>query len=458
MTHARSLAKHWAGLLIAAGVAASPTAPAAPLCTQQWGNIEVLHPTPGQVADIKAGVDDMGRVHVAYVMVLNEGRREVLSVRMRTPDGVWQPPQVLYERKGEEPSFTTLSLAVGPSGHALLAWVGGYSRNPEVAAYTPDTGWGMPISLKLQGVGVAHGLVTQVNGSGTGIVAWRAQDVILSRHHTPASGWGEPQRFPTSNTGFGGDAPYLSLSQNEAGQAVLAWGEQAPKAVTFTPQAGWTAPATLKAIGRVDFRRTPEAAMDQAGNAFVTWSHSGSKSKSAKLKIWAARFNAAQGWQRAEPISQSERHAVQPDVAAHNGRAAVVWSGVVRTIQERAKFSLYDPALGWSPEGDTTPQPTPEAIGRPLVHLSSAGVLTVARFVKLSGDSLYTETSSRTWGSTLGKPVIEMHPMVPWDFAANSGAHQVLVDALDLGAPGDLSHWLPRARVGTVTCPAGAQR
>lgn len=439
---------------VVSGLAAPFTASAVTACVPQWGTVEVLNPLPGRINDIKAGVDDRGSVHVAYAVVFDDDTREVLYVQRRSPDGLWQPAQVMYERPADAFTFTSVSLAVGPQGHALVAWVRSntQSRRPEAASYDPANGWSAPVNLSLPDVGYVNGLVTQVNAHGRGLVAWVAQGQVLARHHHAQQGWGQTHRFRPANT-IGGEAPYLSLAQNAAGEAVLAWAEEHPVASTYQPSSGWAAPTTLKVIGYPDFRRAPEAAIAADGKAVVTWSQRGSRSKSTKLKIWSAQWAPATGWADAVQISQSDRHAVEPAVASHNGRAAVIWNGVVRTSIERTKFSLYESTSGWSAESDATQAPAPFAVSAPFVHLSPSGALSLARLVQRDSGSAQAETSLSWWREELGKPSTERHPMGMWAFSAShNGGHQVLVDAQNLGLPYETNQLLPRARVATLSC------
>jgi hypothetical protein len=222
--------ERWFVIMALAGVAAIPTEQAAAQCIPQWGDIEVLHPDAGRLGSIQVDVDGQGSILAAYAMKNDDSTREVLYVQRRTPAGVWQRPEVLYEYRASTPIYSEsrLNLSVGSRGQALLAWIrkpfGAERGGPPVAVvYDPLTGWGTPQSLDVPGVTeAASQLATQINADAVGIVAWSTEKQVVTHHLHPQSGWGQAFLFPKSGVHTNGYLDIMmSLAQNSSGQAVL---------------------------------------------------------------------------------------------------------------------------------------------------------------------------------------------------------------------------------------------
>ncbi len=451
-------------ILLLACLGTSPFAQAETVCPPKWGDIEVLHPEPGYVESVGVGIDRAGNILAAYSMLRDAGERLVVYAQRRPAGGQWQQPEVLFEhsRRLDPTIFSTdLKLSVGPRGHALLVLLRENRSTwapPRAIAFDPASGWGAWTNL---GTSQVSGLdvTTAVNEHGVGIVILQTLAGDRSAvHYHPQGGWGQAHNFPQSSAEFA-----ASLDLNDSGQAVLTWSGISSKtrvvASMFNPLSGWTTPTPLASTGWTDYRRGPQAAIDAAGNAFVTWSH---KEPTVAPKVVVARFDPLAGWLPAVELSRSQAgfEATEPTVDAANGRAVVVWNAFRGRVHNPAtrpsRFSSFDGAMGWSPEAPVTKGPLPlRDPGYPFVRLSPEGVVMLAR-VGTYPTAPYqpvTETSTQSLDGPRSKAVVEWHEdMGLRGLATNGRSHQVLVDAKSQGTPTQYDQYVPRARVATMTC------
>jgi hypothetical protein len=198
-------------------------------------------------------------------------------------------------------------------------------------------------------------------------------------------------------------------------------------------------------------------ALDEAGGAFATWS---GRAASARYdNVTVARLDPMTGRASAVKLTEAihSRRLYLPVVAAAGGRAIVFWDSTQNYHTFPTKFSVYDAALGWSPEQAVTEfaRPTPGTTP-PIAHLSPNGVVTLVRrgLQPDTGGQWGTETLTQSLDEGRGQAVAQWHPdMFFRDFATNDRSHQVMVDAESV----DLGRQVPRARVATMDCTGQAR-
>jgi hypothetical protein len=206
--------------------------------------------------------------------------RRGVRVSRRTEGGAWVSPV----RVARAPA-SDLELAANPDGDVVLAWTGG-SRRVMVSTRPHDRrGWQGPVTLE-QGPYVTS-MAVAMGSSGRALVLWTVTDLWNERRHeyqnylawarSDSRGhWSSPRRLTRR---LGEDGGGVDLSMNGRGLAVAAWTQihrsDSPAllwAARFHPQRSWAAPVR---VSRAPVSwRAPRAWMDHAGVARVVTNRS----------------------------------------------------------------------------------------------------------------------------------------------------------------------------------------
>jgi hypothetical protein len=162
------------------------------------------------------------------------------------------------------------SLAVGPGGHVVLAWV---TTTGVVQAAVWAGGWQAPVDL---GGGAVPDVDVAVAASGDAAAVWsvrRGAEVVVQAAFRPgASGW--MPAVDVAATGRAGPAvPHVVL--DPAGNADAVWiGGGEPPVVQGSKRSRasstWSPAVAISARGREPID-APQLAVDPAGNAVVAW-------------------------------------------------------------------------------------------------------------------------------------------------------------------------------------------
>ena len=122
------------------------------------------------------------------------------------------------------------------------------------------------------------------------------------------------------------DASEPQIAVDGTGGAVAVWARSDGshtiiQAASRPPGGPWSPAADLSATGRN--ATEPQVAVDGAGDAVAVWS----RSNGAHTVIQASTGSVAGGWSASRDVSDSERSAIEPQVAIDSGgRSVAVWS------------------------------------------------------------------------------------------------------------------------------------
>jgi hypothetical protein len=216
---------------------------------------------------VQAGIDAAGRAVVLFTLIDGSNRRHAYAVT-GTRSGLGTPAAL--SPSGQDAGLA--DLGVGAGGRAVVAW--------QVASSAPDAG-----------------------GAGTAIDAVR---------FTPGSGWSAAQVLDTGtalwNAAAGVDA---------AGDAVVAWtggtatAQTRVRLATAGPSGPWSAARTVSGAGTF---RTPDVALDGAGDAVVAW-QADRAAQSSRIEA-VTRRGAAGAFSAPAAVSAGDGNAVLPRAAA----------------------------------------------------------------------------------------------------------------------------------------------
>jgi len=201
---------------------------------------------------------------------------------------------------------------------------------------------------------------------------------VWAAHHDGAAGWEAPQRLDANVSGSVGDGPLLVTSP--LGNAIAVWRQSDSPALWTTRFAatsgGWAPPSSI-AVGQWGFATSYAAAIDDGGDAIVTWSE---VRASGGYNVFTSRYASAAGsWSPPEQFNGGNN----PHVAmSGSGNAVLVWQVGQSTTSNLWWSHAARPGDPWS---------MPEAIGRDAtvemfdVAVNDAGVTLVVWTERPSG-------------------------------------------------------------------------
>ena len=221
-------------------------------------------------------------------------------------------------------------VAVAPDGTAVAAWSAYRGGIPavEVAFRAPGGGFGAPVAVSSgqRSLGVQAG----VDATGRAVVLFTLLDGS-NRHAYAVTGTRAGLGRPTLLSPSAQDAALADLGVGAGGRAVVAWqvassdpnaggAGVAIDAVRFTPGGGWSAPQVLD-TGTALWNAS--VGVDNAGDAVVAWT-SGTSTAQTRVRLGTAAPSGA--WTVARTVSGAGGTFRTPDVALDGaGDAVVAW-------------------------------------------------------------------------------------------------------------------------------------
>jgi len=204
---------------------------------------------------------------------------DALWVKRMAANGAWSPAELLDPAASGSPQQR---IALDAGGNAMAVWK--KFDNPSFPSIwavrfdAPSGTWGTADAVETDNTNRATSPQVAFDGSGQAVAAWvqfdGTQDLVLSRRHTAAGGWGTPQQVAA---GAIGSLVAPSLAVNAGGTAVLAWrqGGFFVGASMQAPGAAWRAPQLAPTTGTdglgFDASGTAKAGIDDSGNATIVW-------------------------------------------------------------------------------------------------------------------------------------------------------------------------------------------
>jgi hypothetical protein len=243
--------------------------------------------------------------------------------------GGWQGPGLL---EGD-----TTNIAIDPqvaaddAGNAIVVWTGAYGGQASVLANRYDvslTSWGVPFPIESNDTVSTQGPHVAMDRNGNAIVVWAQWDgavySLWANEFAPEAGWKGAELIEFNDSGsvmnqtvtFGPGGTALVLWSQSDGARNNIWGE------LYLPGSGW-AGAQLLETDDTGTAIEPQGAPDADGNAIAVWS----QNDGTRYNIWANRYVAGAGWQRAVLVETDDTgDALLPQVALDTvGNAVAVW-------------------------------------------------------------------------------------------------------------------------------------
>jgi hypothetical protein len=309
----------------------------------------------------------------------------------------WSAPQrVAVERTAQ---FSSLRLAVGPDGRALLVWA---SRRPEYAIravdIAPDGTLGTPRRISPAG-DRASGPQVGIGRDGEAIVAWRSgraanRSVRAATRAAGAASFGAPVRISP----LGGRSLLTGLDMGPDGTAVAAWvrraaGQWRVQAAERAPGGAFGAVRTLSGPGA----GAASVAVGGDGSRIVVWDRAPAAGGAVVELVTAAPGGSFAARQRVSGSARAFAPRVATDAA---GGAVVSWAEVLgrtqrlRAVTRTTSAAAFGPpatiARGTSPRAGFSEAEVALAAGRAWATWSDFGAdPTVVRVARTDATGLW---------------------------------------------------------------------
>lgn len=180
--------------------------------------------------------------------------------------GGWVPGEDV--RNGDRTTLSTPGVDVGRDGTAVATWRRLSDSALLAAIRRPGQGWEHPQPVAVGNVSASSiAFDAAVDADGTATVAWLSTDgaAHVVRRERGATGWG-----PTQDLSAGGSS-VIDLAVGGQGSGIVAWrtGSSIQAALRPPGATAFAPPTTISGTGTS--MGQPVAAMDDAGDAAVTW-------------------------------------------------------------------------------------------------------------------------------------------------------------------------------------------
>jgi hypothetical protein len=234
----------------------------------------------GQADRISAGIDAQGNALASWSQL--DGSSISIWGNRRTASGVWGSAQLLETINELGRVDGNPRIAVAPQGDAVVVWQasGGTTANRGTWTnrYTVGAGWGNASQLVAVSGGSAPDIA--MDATGQAVMVWGQLEAVsvtemyalIQAKRYQAGTWG-PALQVGRELGANSLASAPRVKMNAAGAALVAWGQgDASIRVTVAPAgASWPTPTIVKPVASRTASSPLVAAIDDQGNAMVTW-------------------------------------------------------------------------------------------------------------------------------------------------------------------------------------------
>src|SRR3954452_22709261 len=313
------------------------------------------------ISEPAVGMDAAGGA-VSVFVPANAGT--TIAAAFRAAGGSWSPPARISPagETGIEPD-----VAVAPDGTAVAAWSAYRGSVPavEVAFRAPGSGFGTPVAVSSgqRSLGVQAG----IDSSDRAVVLFTLIDGSNRRRAYAVTGTRTGLGSPTVLSPSTQDAALADLAVGSGGRAVVAWpgtssdpnargAGVAIDAVRFTPGGGWS-PAQVVGTGTALWNAA--VGVDTAGDAVVAWT---SGTSTAQTQVRVATAGPSGAWSASRTVSGATGTFRTPDVALDGAGDAVLawqtdlasWSSRIDAVTRRGASGAFSAPITIS-AGDGNP-------------------------------------------------------------------------------------------------------
>jgi hypothetical protein len=334
--------------------------------------------------------------------------QSAIEVSVRTPTGIWGPPEVISPTTGQADDAV---IAINGAGTALVAW----SQDGVIDARTraPSASWS-PVAV----LGAGARPAVAIDDGGDLVTVWETTDPntqtasMLASTKRSDGDWGLAQLVASysGNNAFFADPPRVALDRD--GDATAVWDLFEGLLQTSTRPLGgsWSAPVTL--AQHADFA---DVAYDGSGNATAMWTTGYAGSLETRWRPRGGPWSPTTVTVGEPPFGPSER---RPALAVNSAGQAVAAWGREPDPRGHALFAALSDGHGaWSPatqlsdDGDDVAAAIDDS-GDALVVWSASGTIKASAYDQ-TGPKLQPLTIPSV--GVAGSPVhVSVTPLDTW--------------------------------------------
>jgi uncharacterized protein YheU (UPF0270 family) len=234
-------------------------------------------------------------------------------------------------------------VAMDNNGNAIIVWQQlDDSANMQIyKSEYRNGGWTHPTNLATDTISVAgeNAVAPRVamDNNGNAIIVWGHTvdaDWLLYKSEYRNGGWTNPADLAANAIDVGLFTDFPTLAMDDNGNAIIVWSEKEPTPTVFSQvykleyrNDSWNSAADAVSIAGQGYPNYPQVAMDNNGNAIITWKQWGD----LDFQIYKSEYRDA-GWKHptslaADAISVDGQSADFPGVAMNDdGNSIIIWS------------------------------------------------------------------------------------------------------------------------------------
>lgn len=298
------------------------------------------------VSDSECATDGNGNFMAVWVQFESPGSS--ICAALCDADQGWLDAELIEETDEE---VVTPKVAMNAAGDAIAAWVqmneSTFKRDVWSNRYVKDVGWLGPEQVEDNSSAEDRVIAVAMDSAGNAMVVWTryeaAIDVMASRYEAGV-GWSGPIVLDSSELT---DSSFPSVAVDGDGDFTVVWleWEMAQPSIwakRYDATEGWETAEMLSDTGLL---AQPQVVAGAGGDALCTWHH---MDGTGFYEVWCCAYEGGVGWSAPAALaSDASTNHMNPRVAIDgDGNGAVVWirsGGMYDGIYSR----FYDAGTGW---------------------------------------------------------------------------------------------------------------
>lgn len=256
----------------------------------------------------------------------------------------------LVENYGPYSAYGPQSATDG-EGNVMAVWLQTNGSGPSVFAcrYSMNEGWLEAESLENSDADVRAPTVA-MNENGDAVAVWRQANETTSNWdiwgalYSDGVGWADAE--PISADGLLDDDQYRAVIDSSGIAAVIWKRSGAPNHVLISRGevgTGWSVAEQVDESATAD-SMSPSIGIDGNDNLIVVWI----QYELSEASVWTKRFDAGEGWDAPEKLSDTGEYGQTVISVNDGGRAICAWSHQNDSTSTKDIFSsVYNPGVGW---------------------------------------------------------------------------------------------------------------
>jgi hypothetical protein len=321
-----------------------------------WGNLVAIDNTDGSAGKVAIGMDAGGNAVAVWSQLEAQysGHISIYANRLSVNSG-WGTAELIETENELGRVDGDPSLYVAPSGDAVVVWTGSggatAGRGIWTNRLTEGAGWsGKSQLVSRQEVGAFALSAPFIAGDATGtalltfgqmdVTAGQVRNTLYARRYQ--GGWQSVNAPVTAEFDNGSVVANAYVKVGGVGTALTIWADTNStrlNASLGSTSGTWGTPTVISNSSR-ELRSIPSFALDNQGNAFVSWAQGNDQGAN---DVWIAQYTSGSGWASPEIFDETIEMATDPSLAVNpQGNAVLAWTeSAASNIGTRIQVSHY---------------------------------------------------------------------------------------------------------------------